>query len=119
MEIQKKVKGHGDGELLRLVLTNLLGNAWKFTRNSAAARVEFGMTEAAGKPAYFVRDNGVGFEGSKAGRIFDAFQRLPGAQEFEGHGIGLALVQRIIQRHGGRVWAEGTVGRGATFYFTL
>jgi PAS domain S-box-containing protein len=117
--IQKKVRGYGDYELLRLVLTNLMGNAWKFTKGKDSALVEFGMTDLNGEPAYFVRDNGVGFAGKNAGRIFDAFQRLPGAKEFEGHGIGLALVQRIIQRHGGQVWAEGAAGLGATFYFTL
>ena len=117
--IQEKVKGNGDHDLLRLVLSNLMGNAWKFTGGKEPAQVEFGMTEIEGKQTYFVRDNGVGFDGRQAGKIFDAFQRLHGQHEFEGHGIGLAVVQRIIKRHGGQVWAEGETGKGATIFFTL
>ena len=100
-------------------MENLLGNAWKYTGKEEAARIEFGVTEVAGKPAFFVRDNGVGFDMKGAHKLFDAFQRLHNRSEFEGTGIGLTTVQRIIQRHGGRVWAEGEVGRGATFFFTL
>ncbi|HLF04875.1 MAG TPA: ATP-binding protein [Dehalococcoidia bacterium] len=109
----------GDGKLLRIALENLLGNAWKFTSKQSHPRIEFGVTQSEGKPAYFVRDNGAGFDMAYAGKLFGAFQRLHQANEFEGTGIGLATVQRIIHRHGGKVWAEGAVGQGATFYFTL
>lgn len=108
-----------DPLLICAVMENLLGNAWKYTGKTEAPRIEFGVTEVAGKPAYFVRDNGAGFDMKEAHKLFDAFQRLHSRSEFEGTGIGLTTVQRIIQRHGGRVWAEGEVGRGATFYFTL
>ena len=109
----------GDHKLLRVVLENLLGNAWKYTGNREEAVIEFGMTEVEGVPAFFVRDNGAGFDMTNADKLFIPFERLPGSNEFEGHGIGLATVQRIIQRHGGRVWAVGEPDRGATFYFTL
>jgi two-component system, sensor histidine kinase and response regulator len=109
----------GDGQLLRIALQNLLENAWKFTSREARPRIEFGVTQASGEPTYFVRDNGAGFDMTYAGRLFGPFQRLHSQTEFPGSGIGLATVQRIIHRHGGRVWAEGLVGQGATFYFTL
>ena len=109
----------GDGRLLRIALANLLENAWKFTARVPAARIEFGLTTAAGEPAYFVRDNGAGFDMTYVDRLFGPFQRLHLASEFPGSGIGLATVQRIIHRLGGRVWAEGLVGQGATFSFTL
>ena len=108
----------GDVRLLKAVLDNLLGNAWKFTSKHAQPRVEVGCMED-DHAIYFVRDNGAGFDQAYAHKLFGAFQRLHGATEFEGSGIGLATVQRIVRRHGGRVWAEGEVGRGATFYFTL
>jgi light-regulated signal transduction histidine kinase (bacteriophytochrome) len=108
-----------DPLLICAVMENLLGNAWKYTGKEEAARIEFGVTEVEGKPAFFVRDNGAGFDMKQAHKLFDAFQRLHSRSEFEGTGIGLTTVQRIIQRHGGRVWAEGEVGRGATFFFTL
>jgi signal transduction histidine kinase len=109
----------GDAYLLRVVLEHLLGNAWKFTSARACARIEFDYTRVGDRLAYFVRDDGIGFDMAYADRLFDAFQRLHTTTEFEGTGIGLAIVQRIIRRHGGQVWAEGTVGQGATFYFTL
>ncbi|HKO34132.1 MAG TPA: response regulator [Candidatus Limnocylindria bacterium] len=109
----------GDGRLLRIALTNLLENAWKFTEREPAAQIEFGMMTAMGEPTYFIRDNGAGFDMAYVDRLFGPFQRLHLASEFPGSGIGLATVQRIIHRLGGRVWAEGVVGQGATFSFTL
>jgi len=109
----------GDGQLLRIALENLLENSWKFTSKVGEARIEFGVTQASGEPTYFVRDNGAGFDMTYADRLFGPFQRLHPQNEFAGSGIGLATVQRIIHRHGGRVWAEGLVGQGATFQFTL
>jgi two-component system sensor histidine kinase/response regulator len=119
LKIRPGVVVTGDGQLLKIALTNLLENAWKFTGTQPDARIEFGVTYLAGEPTYFVRDNGAGFDMTYAERLFGPFQRLHAQHEFPGSGIGLATVQRIIHRHGGRVWAEGTVGRGATFYFTL
>jgi PAS domain S-box-containing protein len=109
----------GDPCLLRVILENLLGNAWKYTGQRKETMIEFGQVERGGKPACFVRDNGVGFDMAHAAKLFDPFQRLPGTDEFEGHGIGLATVERIIQRHGGKVWAEGRKEEGATFFFTV
>jgi light-regulated signal transduction histidine kinase (bacteriophytochrome) len=109
----------GDGQLLRIAMENLLENAWKFTGRTTAARIEFGLTNVAGEPTYFVRDNGAGFDMAYADRLFGPFQRLHLQSEFPGTGIGLATVQRIIHRHGGRVWADGQPGQGATFHFTL
>lgn len=117
--IADKMEANGDARLLRVVLENLLYNAWKYTGKQESANIEVGVTEFEGNLTYFVRDNGIGFDMRYAGRLFSPFQRLHSKEEFEGHGIGLATVQRIIQRHGGRIWAEGEVGRGATFYFTL
>jgi signal transduction histidine kinase len=109
----------GDGQLLKILMENLLGNAWKFTSKEPESRIEFGLTQAGGEPTYFVRDNGAGFDMTYADRLFGPFQRLHQVGDFPGNGIGLATVQRIIHRHGGRVWAEGLVGQGATFYFTM
>ena len=119
VKIRPGVVVTGDGQLLKIALENLLQNAWKFTGNQAEPRIEFGVTQTSGEPTYFIRDNGAGFEMTYAARLFGPFQRLHSQQEFPGNGIGLATVQRIIHRHGGKVWAEGLVGQGATFYFTL
>ena len=113
------VIAHGDSRLLRVVLENLLGNAWKFTMNKPQARIELGISREDGAPVYFVRDDGPGFDMAYVDKLFGTFQRLHAATEFPGTGIGLASVRRIIQRHGGRTWAEGAVGKGATFSFTL
>jgi PAS domain S-box-containing protein len=117
--IQDGLAAEGDSRLLRAVLENLLGNAWKFTRKRHGARIEFGCSIQDGQRAFFVRDNGAGFDMAYGKKLFGAFQRLHAASEYEGHGIGLATVQRIVDRHGGRIWAEGEVGVGATFYFTI
>jgi light-regulated signal transduction histidine kinase (bacteriophytochrome) len=109
----------GDPQLLRIALENLLNNAWKFTRNQPHALIEFGMTHCADHTVYVVADNGIGFDPSQSDQLFCPFQRLHSAQDFPGTGIGLTLVQRSIQRHGGQVWAEGFPDQGATFYFTL
>jgi signal transduction histidine kinase len=109
----------GDANLLRVVLDNLLGNAWKYTGGREEAVIEFGMIEIEGESACLIRDNGAGFDMKDAEKLFLPFQRLPGAEEFRGFGIGLTTVERIIHRHGGRIWAEGEPDRGATFFFTL
>ena len=119
VEIAEGITVNGDRNLLQVVMENLLGNAWKYTGRREEAVIEFGKTTVAGEPACFVRDNGAGFDMAQSERLFAPFQRLSGTDEFKGHGIGLATVARIIQRHGGRVWAEGEPDKGATFYFTL
>jgi signal transduction histidine kinase len=109
----------GDSGLIRVVMENLLGNAWKYTSAHAKGRIEFGAYQQNGRRAFFVRDDGAGFDSAYASRLFGAFQRLHTTAQFPGTGIGLATVHRIIQRHGGEIWAEGAVEKGATFYFSL
>jgi two-component system, sensor histidine kinase and response regulator len=117
--IEPSVSAVGDAALLRSALSNLLDNAWKFTNKHPRARIEFGQVERDGETAYYVRDDGAGFDQAASERMFQAFQRLHASSEFSGSGVGLATVDRIVKRHGGRMWAEGEVERGATFYFTL
>ncbi len=111
--------GAGDDRLLAVVLRNLVDNAWKFTSRRETARIEFGAIKGAGGQAYFIKDNGTGFDMAYAGKLFQPFQRLHAMGEFPGTGIGLATVKRIIERHGGRVWIEAQPGQGTTVYFTL
>jgi PAS domain S-box-containing protein len=118
-KIQPELIAQGDERLIHAVLQNLLGNAWKFTSHHESAHIEFGMKENDSKPAYYVKDDGAGFNMAYVDKLFGAFQRLHAMNEFNGSGIGLATVQRIIHRHGGNVWAEGAIEKGATFYFTL
>jgi signal transduction histidine kinase len=113
------VEAHADARLLRIVLDNLLRNAWKYTSHHAEAHIEFGQEGRNGQTVFFVKDDGSGFDPRGAGRLFQPFQRLHSSAEFSGNGIGLATVRRIVQRHGGEVWAEGAVEKGATVYFTL
>jgi two-component system NtrC family sensor kinase len=113
------VVADADDRLLQVVLENLLGNAWKFTTAVAEAIIEFGSSLQGGVPTYFVRDNGAGFDMTHAGKLFTPFQRLHSEARFPGTGIGLATVHRIVDRHGGRIWAESAVERGATFLWTL
>jgi PAS domain S-box-containing protein len=119
VRIQPSMRARGDPRLLRVVLDNLFGNAFKFTSSRSHAHIEFGAAIESGERAFFVRDDGVGFDPRYSGKLFRAFQRLHSARDFPGTGIGLTTVQRVIQRHGGRVWARGEPDHGATFFFTL
>jgi PAS domain S-box-containing protein len=119
VQLPARAPARGDDRLLRAALDNLLGNAWKFTGKTAHPQIELGVAERDGATAYFVRDNGAGFDMTYAHKLFTPFQRLHARSEFEGTGIGLATVHRIILRHGGKLWAESTPGQGATFWFTL
>ena len=118
-DIAPAVVAEGDGRLLRVVLENLLGNAWKFTAKHSKATIAFGVTRDGAGPAYYVRDDGAGFDMAYADKLFEPFGRLHSTSDFEGTGIGLATVARIVRRHGGRVWAESAVEQGTTTYFTL
>ncbi|HEY8078778.1 MAG TPA: ATP-binding protein, partial [Labilithrix sp.] len=117
--IEDALVAEADPGLVRVLLENLLGNAWKFTSKKASARIELGRSAEPGRVVYFVRDDGAGFDMTYAKRLFAPFQRLHSSNDFEGTGIGLATAQRIVRRHGGKIWAEGTPGAGATFFFTL
>jgi PAS domain S-box-containing protein len=117
--VQPDLFAHGDTKLLRIMMDNLLGNAWKFTAHRQEAFIEVGCKVNEERVIYFVRDNGAGFDMTYADKLFGVFQRLHDANEFPGTGIGLATVQRVIHKHGGHVWAESTINQGATFYFTL
>jgi light-regulated signal transduction histidine kinase (bacteriophytochrome) len=117
--IHDGVEADGDGQLLRVVMENLLGNAWKYTSKHSGAHIEFGVKEKGKEKTFFVRDDGAGFEMQYVGKLFGAFQRLHKETEFSGTGVGLATVHRIILRHGGKVWAEGEPEKGSTFSFTL
>ena len=119
VEIADGMRASGDKRLVRILLRNLLHNGWKFTKEETAPRIEVGTETVDGESRVYVRDNGVGFDMIYVHRLFGAFQRLHSQSDFEGAGIGLATARRIINRHGGRIWAEGAVGEGATFYFVL
>jgi light-regulated signal transduction histidine kinase (bacteriophytochrome) len=118
-EMESLPLAQGDQAMLRQVFANLIGNAFKFTRHQSAPVIEVGGRSGDGEMTYHVKDNGVGFDEKYGHKLFGVFQRLHSEEEFEGTGVGLALVQRVIHRHGGKVWAEGKLNQGATFYFTL
>jgi len=117
--IQDGITVEGDEQLLRIALEHLLGNAWKFTSKVPHAKIEFGQVDSADERPFYVRDNGSGFNMKYANKLFGAFQRLHAPGEFDGNGVGLAMVQRIISRHNGRIWASSAIGQGTTFYFVI
>ncbi|MDD5711786.1 MAG: ATP-binding protein, partial [Smithellaceae bacterium] len=119
LEVMDVPDGHGDRALIKQVYANLLDNAVKFTKHRKEARIEAGGYARGNENIYYVKDNGVGFDMAYKGKLFGVFQRLHSAEEFEGTGVGLATVQRIVHRHGGRVWAEAEIDRGACLYFSL
>jgi light-regulated signal transduction histidine kinase (bacteriophytochrome) len=119
VEIERNLAAEGDERLLAVVLDNLLRNAWKYTGKHESAHISFGARESGSETVYFVKDDGAGFDMQYADKLFGVFQRLHHVQDFPGTGVGLATVQRIVFRHGGRVWAESEPEKGATFYFTL
>lgn len=118
-KISENLTAKGDPGLLSIVIENLFANAWKFTARNPAAQIEFGLSDKKERPTYFIKDNGVGFNMAYSNKLFGAFQRLHSEKDFQGNGVGLAIIRRIITRHGGEVWAESKVNEGATFYFTL
>jgi len=113
------MRANADSRLLRAALENLIGNAWKFSSKTDKPRIEIGSLSDDGRAVFYVRDNGAGFDMAYANKLFGAFQRLHSGNEYQGTGIGLATVQRIVHRHGGRIWADAKPGKGAAFYFTL
>jgi light-regulated signal transduction histidine kinase (bacteriophytochrome) len=119
VQIEHGLAAYADPGLLRVLLDNLLGNAWKFTARTADARIELSTQTQDGDTVFFVKDNGAGFDMAHAGSLFQPFQRLHDAAEFPGTGIGLATVQRVVEHHGGRIWAEGRPGAGAAVFFTI
>ena len=119
MLIAPEIMADTDRDMAQVVLETLVGNAWKFTSRTDAVKIEFGQFERKGESVFFVRDNGAGFDMRYAGKLFGPFQRMHGSREFEGIGIGLSIAQRIVLRHGGRIWAEAAAEEGATFFFSL
>lgn len=117
--IARNLKTHGDSHLMSIALSNLLGNAWKYSSKTPGAKIEFGSIEKGGQKTYYVRDNGAGFNMKYANKLFEPFLRLHSDREFPGTGIGLAIVKRVVEKHSGTIWAESEIGKGATFYFTL